>query len=132
MSGTDRRNRPGSGHGQDDGAEGAGEWHFAADDAGAVSADMVGIMSAVVGLGLATLTVVRPGLQNGSEAVRDTLTGYQVTTSFAGALSGGNGGAIVIGNGNGNAGNGGADGGAGNDSGDGGDGGDSGDGGDDD
>jgi hypothetical protein len=72
---------------------------FYDDESGAVTVDVVGLIGAVVALGLSTAEVVRGGLENGSDDVRTTIEAFQISTSFAsssgdddGSSSGGGGG----------------------------------------
>ncbi len=55
---------------------------FARSESGAVTADYMPIIAAVVGLGLAVASTVRGGLDSVSGEIGSTLTGYKISTSF--------------------------------------------------
>ena len=58
--------------------------NFAADESGAVTVDWVVLTAAVVGLGLAVLSVVRPGVATMSGNIATELNTAIVTTFAAG------------------------------------------------
>ena len=60
---------------------------FIKDESGAVTVDWVVMTSGVVGLGLATMTVVSGGVQSTSNSVSGTMTGYEISSSFDGLAS---------------------------------------------
>jgi len=55
--------------------------NFAADESGAVTVDWVVLTAAVVALGLAVLSVVRPGAKTGSDNIAAELS-KAITTGF--------------------------------------------------
>ncbi|MEM8823282.1 MAG: pilus assembly protein [Pseudomonadota bacterium] len=55
---------------------------FAADESGAVTVDWVVLTAALVGLGLAVMTVVRGGVSNLSGDVDTTLRDMTICTDF--------------------------------------------------
>ena len=55
--------------------------NFAADESGAVTVDWVVLTAAVVGLGLAVLSVVRPGIATMSENINTQLN-KSIQTTF--------------------------------------------------
>ena len=55
--------------------------NFAADESGAVTVDWVVLTAAVVALGLAVLSVVRPGAETGSNNIAAELS-KDITTGF--------------------------------------------------
>lgn len=56
---------------------------FAAGDSGAVTVDWVVLTAGIVGLGLATMTVVSAGVEDLSGDTETTLTEYEIATAFA-------------------------------------------------
>ncbi|MEM7710265.1 MAG: hypothetical protein AAF264_05835 [Pseudomonadota bacterium] len=56
---------------------------FAADESGAVTVDWVVLTAALVGLGLAVMTVVRGGVQDVSNEINRNLCGIDIGTGFA-------------------------------------------------
>ena len=61
---------------------------FKADEEGGVSVDVVGIIGAVITLGIASANVVKDGLENSSADIETHLSAIQISTGFDG-LSGG-------------------------------------------
>ncbi len=55
---------------------------FRNDEDGAVTVDWVVLTAAIVGLGIATLGVVRNGVQDLSGDIEGTLTGQMIVTTF--------------------------------------------------
>ena len=55
---------------------------FAADEDGAVTVDWVVLTAAVVGLGLAVMAVVKPGVNNVSQKIGGSLNNTTITNSF--------------------------------------------------
>ena len=55
---------------------------FAADEDGAVTVDWVVLTAAVVGLGLAVMTVVKPGVNAVSQKINGQLSSTQISNSF--------------------------------------------------
>lgn len=60
---------------------------FLADDTGAVTVDWVVLTAGIVGLGLASMTVVSAGTENLSGDVGTQMTEQEIVTSFASGLS---------------------------------------------
>lgn len=56
---------------------------FIQSDHGAVTVDMVPLMAATVGLGLAVLGVVSGGVENASADIETALVQQDITTEFA-------------------------------------------------
>jgi Flp pilus assembly pilin Flp len=56
--------------------------NFLQDESGAVTVDWVVITSGVVGLGLATMTVVSGGVETASGNASGTMTGFEISSSF--------------------------------------------------
>ncbi|MEM8823280.1 MAG: pilus assembly protein [Pseudomonadota bacterium] len=56
---------------------------FAADEAGAVTVDWVVLTAALVGLGLAVMTVVRGGVSDLSTDITQNLCGITISTTMA-------------------------------------------------
>ena len=55
---------------------------FAADEDGAVTVDWVVLTAAVVGLGLAVMAVVKPGVSNVSSKITTSLNGTSISNTF--------------------------------------------------
>ncbi len=55
---------------------------FAADEDGAVTVDWVVLTAAVVGLGLAVMTVVKPGVNSVSQKINSSLSSTTISSSF--------------------------------------------------
>jgi Flp pilus assembly pilin Flp len=55
---------------------------FAADEDGAVTVDWVVLTAAVVGLGLAVMTVVKPGVNSVSQKINTKLSTTTISNSF--------------------------------------------------
>jgi hypothetical protein len=60
---------------------------FFSDDCGAVTVDWVVMTAAVVGLGLAVMTVVSGGVEDLSDDTRQALASVEITTSFGTAAA---------------------------------------------
>ncbi len=60
---------------------------FLTDDSGAVTVDWTVMTAAIVGLGIATYTVVSGGVQDASTDVASQLSGQDILSSFGGAFS---------------------------------------------
>ncbi|MEM8848431.1 MAG: hypothetical protein AAGE03_00205 [Pseudomonadota bacterium] len=60
---------------------------FAADESGAVTVDWVVLTAALVGLGLAVMTVVRGGVQDLSDEINQNLCGIDIGTTFGGTTA---------------------------------------------
>ncbi|WP_456385958.1 Flp family type IVb pilin [Profundibacter sp.] len=56
--------------------------NFAADESGAVTVDWVVLTAAIVGLGLAVMTVISDGTSNLTNKIKTKMTSQTISTTF--------------------------------------------------